>query len=435
MATNLTDTAVRRLKATGQQYERADKGAPGLVVRVTAKGSKTWLYRYRDQDDGKMRRYAIGPVEDAEGNVIGVDDARVEVRRLKELRKTTDPHEHRVEQERLERLRTQQGALRRRTFKEVAEDLIERFGDGKHGKGWLRTEGRRALERNVYPYLGDWPVDEITRRDVIAALEKLRERGKLRGKGKPTRLLNNSLMLIRRVLQHAVDELTLIDANVAWRIPKRAAEKSRDRNLTLSEIQQVFTKLPETGMAPVTVWALRFQLLTASRMGEVAALPWSEIDLGAGLWRLPAKRSKNGKPGDIPLSAQAVEVLQQVRGFYGASTWCFPSTQASTGHLHRDAASTGLARLFNHDRRPLGEIEKFVPHDLRRTASTLMGDMGILQEVIDACLRNSRGGVSAVYNRSAMLPHTRKAMAALGQAVEDAMGGQSSNVVNMEAAR
>ena len=434
MATNLTDTAVGRLKITGKQYERADKAAPGLVVRVTAKGSKSWVYRYRDQASGKMRRYSIGPVEDADGNVVTVQEARAEVRRLKELRKTTDPHEHKADQERLERLRTQQESLRRRTFKEVAEDLIERFGDGKHGKGWLRGEGRRALERNVYPYLGDWPVDEITRRDVIAALEKLRERGKLRGKGKPTRLLNNSLMLIRRVLQHAVDELSLIDNNVAWRIPKRAAEKSRDRALTLPEIREVFTRLPDTGMAPVTIWALRFQLLTASRMGEVAALPWSEIDLDAGLWRLPAARSKNGKPGDIPLSDQAIEVLQQVRGFYGASEWCFPSAQATTGHLHRDAASTGLGRLFKSDDKPLGEVDKFVPHDLRRTAATLMGDMGVLQEVIDACLRNSRGGVSAVYNRSAMLPHTRKAMAALGQVVEDAVAGKRGNVVNMEAA-
>ncbi len=413
----LTDSAVARLKITGKQYEKADDAARGLVVRVTAKGAKTWVYRYRTPQ-GKMKRIALGAVDD-----MGVQDARAELARWREIRKTDDPQHHRAEQERLQRLRADQEQVRIRTFQAVAEDMIERFGDGKHGKGWLRAEGQRCLQMNVYPYLGDWPVDEIKKQDVIAALEALRQRGKIRGKGKMGRQLNIALMLIRRVLQHAVDELDLVDYNVAWRIKKRVTEKSKDRALSGAEIKTLFDRLPSTGLAPVTILSLKFQLLTGTRISEVAELPWSEIDRDLALWKLPAARSKNGKPGDIPISPQAFAVLDEVRAFYGKSKWCFPSPQGGSGHLTVSVAQKALNRLFQHRDRPLGDLEKLTPHDLRRTASTAMGNMGITQDVIDACLRNGRGGVSAVYNRSQMLPHTRTAMGHLGRWVDAALQG------------
>ena len=415
----LSDSAVDRLKITGKQYEKADDGAPGLVVRVSAKGTKTWVYRYRETETGKMRRIALGAVAD-----MNLQDARNELGKFKQIRKTTDPHDYRAEQERLQRLRAQQEQVEIRTFQQVAEHLIENFGDGKHGKGWLRGEGQRCLEMNVFPYLGDWPVDEIKKQDVIAALEALRRRGKLRGKGKMGRQLNIALMLIRRVLQHAVDELDLVDINVAWRIKKRVAEKSRDRALTSAEVKALFERLPSTGLAPVTIWSLKFQLLTGTRISEVAELPWSEIDRDQALWKLPAARSKNGKPGDIPLSPQALAVLDEVKQFYGKSKWCFPSPRGEDGHIASTLAEKALYRLFRHPAKPLGDLQKFVPHDLRRTASTAMGDLGITQDVIDACLRNSRGGVSAVYNRSQMLPHTTEAMKHLGQWVDHALRGR-----------
>jgi len=417
----LTDSAIRKAKAREAKYEIADKGgAHGLVLRVTPQGRKSFVYRYRTPE-GRMKRLRLGVYPE-----MSLADARGEIESQKELRKDTDPQEARREHERRERLRKQQESLRRRTFKEVAEHLIEHKGDGRHGKGWLKSEGKRRLEKDVYPILGDWPVDEIRRRDGTEAIEQLKKRGRLRGKGELGRSLNVALMLIRRVLQHAVNELGVIDANPALGIDKRFHAASRDRALTLAEIKILFERLPETGMAPATQWAIKFALFTGARIGEVAALPWSEIDKDAALWRLPGSRSKNGKPGDIPLSEQALAILDEIRVFYGEDQdYVFPSAKVDGDHLHRDAAATALGRAFADPDKPLG-VEKFVPHDLRRSAATLMGDLGVMQEVIDACLRNSRGGVSAIYNRSAMLPHTREAMARLGQHIDDAVSGREA---------
>lgn len=421
----LTDSSIRKARPRDSNYELADKGgAHGLVLRITPRGRKTFVYRYRTPD-GRMKRLQLGVYPD-----MSLADARGEIDRQKKLRKEIDPREARRDQDRREKLRKQQEALRRRTFKQVAEHLIEHKGDGRHGRGWLKTEGKRRLEKDLNPILGDWPVDEIRRRDVIEAVEQLKKRGRLRGSGEPGRMLNVALMLIRRVLQHAVNELGVIDANPALGIDKRVPEISRDRALTLAESKTLFANLPKTGMSPATQWAIKFALFTAARIGEVAALPWTEIDRDAALWRLPGSRSKNGKPGDIPLSEQALAILDEIQEFYGkGQEYVFPGArldpEKDRGHMHRDAAATALARAFADPDKPLG-IEKFVPHDLRRSAATLMGDLGVMQEVIDACLRNSRGGVSAVYNRSATLPHTREAMARLGQHIDDAVSGKAS---------
>lgn len=158
---------------------------------------------------------------------------------------------------------------------------------------------------------------------------------------------------------------------------------------------------------------VRLLLLTAQRREEVAGMLWSELDLEAGLWRIGAARTKNGRPHEVPLSSQAVAILQGVNlrpgrdRVFGAGEGAFSGW--SQGKTKLDGRL--LKRLKHSD--PAATLPAWRLHDLRRTAATGMADLGVLPHVIEAVLNHISGhksGVAGVYNRSSYGPEKRVAL-------------------------
>ena len=154
---------------------------------------------------------------------------------------------------------------------------------------------------HIIPKLGNKPVGHVTRSDVVEFLDGLERDGGLRHQ------VNRCRETLRAIFAYAI-ERDLVTVNPVVGVSKRKVEIPRDRTLTANELAafwQAIEKLPELPRA-----YFRLVLLTGARRNEVGGMPWSELDLDAGLWRLPAERNKSGRAFEIPLSRPVVETLR-----------------------------------------------------------------------------------------------------------------------------
>jgi integrase len=201
-----------------------------------------------------------------------------------------------------------------------------------------------------------------------------------------------------------------------------AKERRRDRVLTADEIANLWHALenPELSMSPAIRLALKLQLVTAQRKGEVIGAGWCEFDLDGQVWTIPSDKAKNGMPHRVPLTPLALAVLNDIASTNearkDAPRWLFPSPRTSkpiTGPAvdhamrdNRDALGTGDATL----------------HDLRRTAASHMTSIGMTRLVVSKILNHAEPGVTAVYDRHSYDAEKRAALAAWGSRLEDIIG-------------
>lgn len=272
----------------------------------------SWVFRFRTVG-GKAREMGLGSALDvalAEARNLA-DTARAQAR------KGIDPIEHR----RMEKRRAATEAARALTFKQCAEAYIAAHASGwknhKHQQQWSRT-----LETYAYPVFGDVPVSAVDVAMVTRVLDpiwktKTETASRVRGR-------------MESVLDWATVRGFRTGENPArWRGHLQKALPAR------SKVQRVqhhnalpYAQLPPLmrqlrGTPALSAKALELLILTATRTGEALGAEWSEIDLKAGVWTIPATRMKAGREHRIPLSRQAASVLKEVR-FLGSPRWVFP---------------------------------------------------------------------------------------------------------------
>jgi integrase len=178
-------------------------------------------------------------------------------------------------------------------------------------------------------------------------------------------------------------------------VSKRKVEIPRDRTLTADELTvfwQTIEKLPELPRA-----YFRVVLLTGARRNEVGGLPWSELDLDAGLWRLPGERNKSGRAFEIPLSRPVVETLRALPRI-GPMVFALDGKKPMTLH-----------QLIERVHREAGLLDVRL-HDLRRTLRTGLAELGVSFEVAERVLNHAMPGLQAVYNRHNYLAEKRSAL-------------------------
>ena len=168
------------------------------------------------------------------------------------------------------------------TFKEVAEEFIERHAK-RNTRSWKATES--ILNRNVTPSWGSRPIGEITRRDVIEALDKVMDRGE-------PYAANRLLAAVRKLFNWAL-ERDIIDTSPVANIKAPGKESQRDRVLNDDEIKELWAACEKAGYPYGPL--VKMLLLTAQRRDEVARMGHSEID-SHGVWIIPAERYKTGRP-------------------------------------------------------------------------------------------------------------------------------------------
>jgi integrase len=174
----------------------------------------------------------------------------------------------------------------------------------------------------------------------------------------------------------------------------------RDRALSPEEIHKFFNALEVVSLAATLRLAVKFMLLTMVRKSEFTQAKWEEVNFETGVWTIPKERMKAGRPHNVYLSQQAVDILVAFKTCYGASPYLHPGRYESdfpmsNGTLNRLVVA-GTEVIVGRGE----EFDPFTVHDLRRTASTLLHEAGYNTDWIEKCLAHEQRGVRAVYNKA-----------------------------------
>ena len=400
--TTLTDTAIRKLRPGDRRYEVRDALRPGFGVRIEPDGRKIFFQRFGDRGE---RRLTLG----AYSTAFGLAHARSAADKARaDYSAGADPVAAKAEERRRRRLdrEARKAALDGQAVPGTFADLAQRYiRDARHRRRERSVrEAERKLRVEVLPGWGHRGIAEIRRADVLRLVEEARERGGV--------CSNRTLALVRAVFQYAVDREEL-DANPALRIPRRYlfSEKPRERVLSHEEVRAVLASLEK--LDPIVGGAFLMILVTAQRPGEVLRMRWEEIaldDAGDPYWKIPDHVAKTGRGHSVPLSRQAVALLETLRPLTGSSSsWVFASTKAE-GPLRW--LSHAAERLRQHS-----GVMAFTPHDLRRTAATRMGERGVRPDVIERVLNHVPAKIARTYNRASYEAEKRQALNTLGELI------------------
>lgn len=396
------DRQVRALKAERESYEHAISDCRGLRIRVYPSGKKSWYYRYRDRETGALRRMAIGQYK---SGGMSLADARLEADRQRLI---TNEHgsalEYRNQQRRENRaaLAEKEEVEQRKSF--TVKRLIAEYVDDASRTLASWKEVDRALRSYVVPELGKKPAGDVTRKEVVAMLDKLSRQGK-------TVQRNRTLAYLRRAYNWAIqnDVHGSITANPCHMIPQ-LTETSKERYLGPTELKRFISNLPKTDIEPAMQDFYLLLLLTALRPGEVAGLSENDFDSEEKTLRL--EFTKSGKPHVLPISAQADEIIAR-RIEESPGNWLFPMKRQPNRHIREDSVQKPL-----RDAIPSLKILPTTPHDLRRTAGTGIAALGAPRLIVSMILNHADQSVTSIYDRHHYLPELRQWLDKWGEHVE-----------------
>ena len=283
------------------------------------------------------------------------------------------------------------------TFEALAADVIaeraESFKNGRQPQDW-----RSSLERWAFPLIGQTAVSRITRADLLSVFEQKVD-GAAFWTARPA-MSKAVLRRVRVVLDKAVarEYLTANPADRALEagLPKVNGNGNHHRAIPHTDLAGALTRLDDTTAA----LAVRLAALTATRANEAAGAQWSEIDLVAALWTIPAARMKAKREHRVPLSDAALAVLTEARERFGGKGRVF---------LNAKRGALNPVTLMNPWRRAKNAG---VVHGLRSAFRDWAAETGVLREVAEAALAHTVKGVEGAYFRSDLLEKRRKLMQA-----------------------
>src|SRR5262249_17034839 len=377
-----------RLPAGKDDHLEWDDELAGFGVRLRSSGRKAWIVQYRPSNSRRTRRVTLGTVEK-----LTPVEAREAARKL--LARVTlgdDPHGER------EAERARSGC----TFRSA----IEVYLAAKQGE--LRPASYRI--RKLYllggPYfrpLHPIGVGDITHPDVAARLSAIaRDHG--------TQTATAARKAISAAFRWFMEEgWTAANPVIGTRKPAEAA--SREHVLRNAELVKVWSACGDDDFGRI----IRLLILLGSRGAEVGGMCWSELDLDAGAWTLPAGRSKNHRQHVIALPPVAIEILEAV-----------PQTTRGKGFTSWSRGRQDLDRCL------AGRVRPWRLPDIRRTVATRRADIGIEPHVIEAALNHFSGhrrGVAGVYNRSSYDRAVKAALARWSEHVLALVEGRVGNVL------
>ncbi len=306
--------------------------------------------------------------------------ARIKRKEAKELlAQSIDPREYRDEQASL--IETAHS----NTLKRIAAQWLE------IKKTTVSTEHAqdswRSLELHIFPALGSLPITKISAVKAIDTIRPIAAKGSLETVKRLCQRLNE-------VMTYAVNT-GLINANPLSGISKAFQTPAKQHQPTIapSELPTLMKALTRASIKLTTRCLIEWQLHTMVRAGEAAGTRWNAIDLTRKVWTIPAERMKKKKPHCVPLSPQALELLETMKPISSRSEFVFPSDRNPKIHTHPQTANTALKRM--------GFDKQLVAHGMRALASTTLNEQGFDPDVIEAALAHTgKNEVRNAYNRA-----------------------------------
>ena len=416
----LTDMQLRALKPTGKIYKVADQ--QGLYVAVTRTGVVSFRFDYRV--NGRRETLVIGkydPTVGAKkpreldeldyGMSLSLAEARLLMTRAhRSIEQGESPSRSKVEK------RTE--AADALTFGSWAEKYFAEADLAESTKAMRKS----VYDRNLADEFGRLKLEEITPVRLMARCEKIKERGA----AAPAVHAREIVLQVFRFIQ--ARGLKIDNPAESIRPSAIATFKARDRALTPAEIHTFFKALEQTATMSTLRLAVKFMLLTLVRKTEFIEAKWDEVNFETAIWTIPKERMKAGRPHNVYLSQQALDILVAFKTCFSASSYLHPGRYETELPI----SSATLNRVIDatvkvvHDR---GEdFDPFTVHDLRRTASTLLHEAGFNSDWIEKCLAHEQRGVRAIYNK-AEYAEQRRAMLQAWADMLDAWIKNSASVV------
>lgn len=423
-----SDRFLKALKPRAERYE-VFEARKAFGVRVSPLGTVTFVFRYRYRDRPRVAtlgRYGETPP------ALTLGEARqkyLEARAAVE--RGGDPAAGILAERRARREAP--------TVEELAAEFMARHVSQLRPA--TAREYARQLNREILPVLGPLKAADVTRANVTALLDGVRDRivaerrelARQRGEEVETvaepMLPNRVLALLSAMFAWGVEKDMLPENPAAGR-RRPTAERKRERFLADSELPRFWYGLDSPRISATVRRALRLLLLTGGRAGEVCGMTWAELDLDRGLWELPPARTKNARRHVVPLAPAALAIIEEARGaskggpfvFHGARVRKknYPGVDTETKRLELHILPAALAHAVRLNLPTLTRpgAAPLTPHALRHTVRTGLAALGTPRHIAEAALNHAPPGISGLYDHHAYLSEKRAALDAWAAHVE-----------------
>ena len=382
----LTDVALKNLKAREKAYKVTDRD--GLYVHVSTSGTLTFRLDYRL--NGRRETLTLGKY-----GPTGISLARAREKTIDAKRAVAEGRSPAQEKQREKRR------------------LKEAKSFGEFGESWLtkapmadstRAMRRSIFERELLPVWKNRLLHEITPDDLRAHCGKIVDRGApataIHVRDILKQIYGFAILHGEKVANPADD---VGPASIATFVPK-------DRSLSPTEIRVMLKQLEHVATLPTIRLGMRLFLLTMVRKSELQDATWDEVDFENAVWTIPKERMKRSKAHNVYLSQQCLDIMIALKTCAGNSRYLLPSRYDADAPMSRATFNRVTYAVVERAKKEGLPLEPFTVHDLRRTGSTLLNELGFNSDWIEKCLAHEDGRSSrGVYNK-AEYEHQRRHM-------------------------
>jgi len=379
----LTDMKVLKAKSQEKQVTLFDGG--GLFLLVTPSGGKLWRFKYRF--DGKEKLLALGPYPE-----ISLAEARTKREEARtQLEHGIDPGAVRKAQKEADTVETE-------TFEVIAREWYLKFSPV-----WAPSHAETnmsRLKRDIFPWIGSRPIKEIKAPELLTCLRRVESRGALEV-ARRLRALCGQIFRYGTATGRCERDCA---ADLKGALPQ-SAEKHHAAITDPKEVAPLLRAIDGYQGGFVVKCALRLAPMFFVRPGELRNAEWAEIDLDEGAWNIPAHKMKMKQPHIVPLCAQAVAILTELKQLTGASKYVFPSLRSFARPMSNNTVNAALRRMGFHK-------ETMTGHGFRAMARTILDEvLQVRPDYIEHQLAHAvRDPNGRAYNRTSHLADRREMM-------------------------
>lgn len=397
--TRLSDLKVKAAKPKEKDYTLTDGN--GLQMRVRINGSRLWNFNYIHPITKKRLNMGLGTFPE-----VSLAQARkltIEAREL--VAQGIDPKERRDADRQAKKAATEH------TLQNVATSWYELKKDAVTPA--YAEDIWRSLTLHVFPDLGVTPIASITAPKVISLLKPLETKGSLETVKRLTQRLNE-------IMTYGVNS-GLIPANPLTGIGS-VFKKPKKKNMPAlhpDELKELMVAIANASIKRTTRCLIEWQLHTMTRPVEAATTRWADIDFEKRIWTIPAERMKKRRPHTVPLTDQALAILEAIKPYSGHREYVFPADRNPRTHCNSQTANMALKRM--------GFEGRLVSHGMRSIASTTLNEHGWEPELIEVALAHvDKDEVRNAYNRADYIERRRPMMVWWSEHIQKAATGNLS---------
>jgi len=398
-ATRLSELKIKSAKPSEKDYVLFDGG--GLQMRVRSNGSKLWNFNYRHPVTKKRINMGLGTFPEV--SLAQARKGSIAAREI--LAQGLDPKEQRDAVLQAKQAETEH------TFQNVATSWYELKKDAVTPA--YAEDIWRSLTLHVFPDLGTTPISAISAPQVINLLRPLETKGSLETVKRLSQRLNE-------IMTYGVNS-GLIHANPLSGI-RSVFKKPKKKNMAAlapDELNELMVAIANASIKRTTRCLIEWQLNTMTRPAEAATTRWADIDFEKRIWTIPAERMKKRRIHIVPLTDQALALLEAIKPYSGHREYVFPADRDPRTHCNSQTANMALKRM--------GFEGRLVSHGMRSMASTILNEHGWDPELIEVALAHvDKDEVRSAYNRAEYIERRRPMMDWWSEHIQKAATGNMS---------